>query len=151
MARGTLVIDRDSYQVGSTVEVKAELKNTDFSPLLTPQVMLDIVRDEKEHQTLPMPADLSSGPGRYRVDVPVPQKGKYQIELLIPHSEERLTRTFSGVVPKLEDENPQHATPEKLLRRDRREDRGQLYFPDVAAGKARPTRHRRRSSTCYET
>jgi hypothetical protein len=127
--RGSLVVDHETYQVGSTVEVKAEMKNTDFSPLVTPQVMLNIVRDEKERTTLPMPAEASR-PGRYRVDVPVTQQGKYRIELLIPHSEERLTRSFHGVVPKLEDENPQRNA--RLLREIAEKTEG-LYFPDLSA------------------
>ena len=129
-ARGSLVVDHETYQVGSTVEVRAELKTSDFRPMLTPSVMLEIIRDEKDRQTLPMPADAAR-PGRYLVDVPVTQQGKYRLELLVPQSSnERLTRNFRGVVPKLEEENPQRNA---ALLREIAEKTDGIYFPDLSA------------------
>jgi hypothetical protein len=58
------------------------------------------------------------------------QQGKYRLELLVPHSEERLSRTFRGVVPKLEDENPQRNA--RLLREIAEKTEG-LYFPELSA------------------
>jgi hypothetical protein len=106
-ARGSLVVDHDRYPLGSTVEVRAELKNAELRPLLAAAgVTLQIIRDGKEQQTMTMPPDPSR-PGRFVVDIPVLQQGDYTLKLPVPQGSEILSRTFHGVVPKLEDENPQ--------------------------------------------
>ena len=135
-ARGTLTIDHDRYQVGSTVEVQAELKNSALAPLLLKSVMLQITLDGKDQQPVPMLADTAR-PGRYMVDLPVMQQGEYRLEVLVPQSSnERLSRTFRGVVPKLEEENPQRNVA--LLTDIGKKTEGD-YYPELAvamSGKA---------------
>ena len=127
-ARGSLVIDNNRFLVGSTVEVRAELKNSELRPLVAPGVSLIVTRDGKDQQTMTMPAD-PAWPGRFLLDLPVLQQGDYSLKLLVPQSLETLTRTFHGVVPKLEDENPQRNAA--LLQEIAKKTDG-AYYPDLA-------------------
>ena len=106
-SRGSLSIDRDRYNVGSSVEVRAALKNSSLLPLTAPSVTLDVIRDGVDRQGVSMPADPSRE-GRFVVQLPVVRPGDYRLELKVPGTaDEWLHQTFRGVVPKLEEENPQ--------------------------------------------
>ena len=126
--RGSLVVDHDRYQVGSTVEIRAELKNAELRPLIAPGVTLQVSRDGKAEQSMTMPADPTK-PGRFLIDLPVLQQGDYSLKVLVPQSSETLSRTFHGVVPKLEDENPQRNVA--LLQEIAKKTDG-IYYPDLA-------------------
>ena len=105
-SRGSLSIDRDRYNVGTSVEVRAQLKNSRLQPLTSPSVTLSITRDGIDPQAVLMPADPSRV-GRFLVELPVVRPGEYRLELPVLETAERLYQTFRGVVPKLEEENPQ--------------------------------------------
>ncbi|MGO9109245.1 MAG: hypothetical protein ACLP9L_08435 [Thermoguttaceae bacterium] len=106
-SRGSLSIDRDRYNVGTAVEVRAQLKNSRLQPLTSASVMLHVTRDRIDRQEVLMPADPSRA-GRFVVELPVLRPGEYYLEVNVPGTtDERVHQTFRGVVPKLEDENPQ--------------------------------------------
>jgi hypothetical protein len=108
--RGSLLIDRDRYTVGSPVEVRAQLKNSRLQPLAAPSVTLKVTCDGISMPGVLMLADTSdlSRAGRYIGEVPVARPGEYSLELAVPETaDERLHQSFRGVVPKLEEENPQ--------------------------------------------
>jgi hypothetical protein len=106
-ARGSLSIDRDRYTVGSSVEVRAQLKNSRMLPLPAPSVTLYVTRDGVDRQELSMPADPTRA-GRFLVELPVLRPGEYNLELVVPETaDERLHQAFRAVVPRLEEENPQ--------------------------------------------
>jgi hypothetical protein len=106
-SRGSLSIDNDQNTVGSSVEVRAQLQNSHLQPLASPSVMLYVTRDGLDRQQISMPADATR-PGRFVVDLPVLRPGQYNLELVVPESaDERIHQSFLGVVPKLEEENPQ--------------------------------------------
>jgi len=128
-ARGSLVVDHDRYQVGSTVEVRADLKNAELHPLVAQGVTLQVNRDGKDQKTMTMLPD-SARPGRFLLDLPVEEKGDYSLKLLLPQSNETLSRSFHGVVPRLEDENPQRNVA--LLRDVAKATEGE-YYPDLSA------------------
>jgi hypothetical protein len=124
--------------VGSTVEVRAELKNAELRPLVASGVPLQFSRDGKDSQTVTMPADPAK-PGRFVIDLPVLQQGEYSLKVLVPQSNETLTRTFNGVVPQLEKQNPQRNVA--LLQEIAKKTDG-LYYPDLTialAGNATPS------------
>ena len=105
--RGSLSIDRDRYNVGTSVEVRAQLKNSRIAAADLPQ--RDALRHPRrlDRQAVLMPADPNRA-GRFVVELPVLQPGEYDLELIVPETaDERLHQTFRGVVPKLEEENPQ--------------------------------------------
>jgi hypothetical protein len=129
-SRGSMAIDSEQYTVGSTVEVKAQLKNSSLGNLTAPNVMLFVTRDGVDRQQIAMPADPER-PGRYQVDLPVLRPGEYNLELTVPESaDERLHQTFMGVVPKLEDENPQRNV---ALAQDIARKTDGLYYDDLSA------------------
>ena len=91
-----------------------------------------------------MPADPNRA-GRYVVELPVLQPGDYDLELSVPETaDEKLHQTFRGVVPMLEQENPQRNTA--LLREIAEKTQGESkydnhnYFDDlsVALGSTAP-------------
>ena len=124
-SRGSLSIDRDRYNVGSSVEVRAQLKNSRLQPLTSPSVTLYVTRDGIDRQAVSMPADPSRA-GRFMVELPVLRPGEYNLELIVPETaDERLHQTFRGVVPKLEEENPQRNAA--LLREIAEKTQGEYY------------------------
>ena len=129
-SRGSLSIDRDRYNVGTAVEVRAQLKNSRLQPLTSPSVTLSVTRDGVDRQAVSMPADPSR-PGRFVVELPVVRPGEYRLELVVPETaEERVYQTFRGVVPQLEEENPQRNAA--LLREIAEKTQGK-YYDDLSA------------------
>ena len=134
-SRGSLSIDRDRYNVGATVEVRAQLTNPHLQPLTSPSVMLSVTHDGLDRQAVLMPADPSR-PGRFVVELPVLRSSEYELELIVPESaDERLHQTFRGVVPRLEDENPQRNAG--LLREIAQKTQGE-YYDDLSAALSGP-------------
>ena len=129
-SRGSLSVDRDRYNVGSSVEVRAQLKNSRLQPLAAPSVTLYVTRDGIDRQGVMMPADPSRA-GRFMVELPVVRPGEYQLEVIVPETaDERLHQTFRGVVSKLEEENPQRNAA--LLREIAAKTQGE-YYDDLSA------------------
>ena len=136
-SRGSLSIDRDRYNVGTTVEVRAQLKNSRLQPLTSPSVMLHVTRDRIDRQDVLMPADPSRA-GRFVVELPVLRPGEYDLEVSVPETaDERVHQTFRGVVPKLEEENPQRNTA--LLREIAEKTQGE-YYDDLSVARAPASR-----------
>ena len=84
-SRGSLSIDRDRYNVGTSVEVRAQLKNSRLQPLTSPSVTLYVTRDGLDRQAVSMPADPSRL-GRFIVELPVLRPGEYNLELIVPET-----------------------------------------------------------------
>ena len=111
--------------MGNSVEVRAQLKNSSLQPLTSPSVTLYVTRDGLDRQAVLMPADPSRV-GRFLVELPVLRPGEYNLELIVPGTaDERLHQTFRGVVPKLEEENPQRNVA--LLREIAEKTQGEYY------------------------
>ena len=106
-SRGSLSIDRDRYNVGDVVEVRAQLKNSRLQPLTAPSVTLHVIHNGIDRQELLMPADPSR-PGRFVVELPVLDQGPYELTLNVPETtDEQLHQSFRSFVPRLEEEDPQ--------------------------------------------
>jgi hypothetical protein len=134
-SRGSLSIDRDRYNVGTSVEVRAQLKNSRLQPLASPSVTLYVTRDRTDRQEVSMPADPSRA-GRFVVELPVVRPGEYRLELIVPETaDERVHQTFRGVVPRLEEENPQRNVA--LLREIAAKTQGE-YFDDLSVALSGP-------------
>ena len=133
--RGSLSVDRDRYNVGSSVEVRAQLKNSRLQPLASPGVTLYVTRDGIDRQAVLMPADPSRA-GRFMVELPVVRPGEYRLEVIVPETaDERVHQTFRGVVSKLEEENPQRNAA--LLREIAEKTQGE-YYDDLATALSGP-------------
>jgi len=106
-SRGVLLVGRDRYLVGNTVEVRAQLSDARLEPLEAPNVPLQIIGPDRSIRTVtlePDPSRIGTFAGRF----PVLDEGSYQLDLAVPESEEEhLTRRVQVDVPDLERENPQ--------------------------------------------
>ena len=110
--------------MGTTVEVRAQLKNSRLQPLTSPSVTLYVTRDGIDRQAVSMPADPSRA-GRFVVELPVLRPGEYRLELIVPETaDERVHQTFRGVVPKLG--RGESAAQRGLAAGNRREDAGRI-------------------------
>jgi hypothetical protein len=104
--RGVLLVERDRYLLGSTVDVRAQLSDNRLQPLELPRVELDVSLPDSTHQTVALLADPSKK-GTYRGQFTVRKEGMYLIDLPVPESDERLSRRIQVKVPELEREKPQ--------------------------------------------
>ena len=106
-SRGVLLVGRERYLVGNTVEVRTQLTNSRLDPLEASGVPLQVIHPDRTVQTVTMEPDPSRL-GTYAGRFPVIEEGPYQLDLAIPESEdEHLTRRIHVNVPDLERENPQ--------------------------------------------
>ncbi|MEE9603185.1 MAG: hypothetical protein V3V75_07765 [Thermoguttaceae bacterium] len=106
-SRGVLLVGRDRYLLGDTVELRAQLTNARLDPLELPSVPLQVIRPDGTLQTVELLAD-SARTGTYAGQFIVDVEGSCRLELPIPESEnERLARRIQVKVPDLEREDPQ--------------------------------------------
>jgi len=114
-SRGVLLVGRDRYLLGDTVEVRAQLTDARLDPLTSPSVQLQAIRPDGTVQTVELPADPTR-PGTFAGQFTAVVEGSYRLELPVPESEdERLSRRIQVKMPDLERENPRRNDP--LLRR----------------------------------
>jgi hypothetical protein len=106
-SRGVLLVGRDRYLVGTTVEVRAQLTDARLEPLEAPSVPLQVIAPDRSMRTVILEPDPSRA-GTFAGRFPVLEEGSYQLDLAVPESEEEhLTRRVQVDVPDLERENPQ--------------------------------------------
>lgn len=104
--RGVLLVERDRYLLGSTVDVRAQLSDSRLQPLDLPRVELAVSLPDSTHQTVALLADPTKK-GNYRGQFTVRKEGTYHIDLAVPESDEHLSRRLQVKVPELEREKPQ--------------------------------------------
>ncbi len=107
-ARGVLLVGQDQYQVGNTVEVRAQLNDAQMKPLRAEAVAVQIMhRESGSAQPLSLAPDPTRE-GTFAGQFTVLKEGTYRLELPVPETEdERLEQTIKVVIPKLEKETPQ--------------------------------------------
>ncbi len=105
--RGLLMVGQDQYQVGGTVEIRAQLTNAQLTPLAAPSVPLQVFHPSGKMQTITLQPDPSRI-GTFAGQFTALDEGDYRLELLVPESnDERLTRRVQVSMPDLERQNPQ--------------------------------------------
>jgi hypothetical protein len=105
--RGVLLVERDRYLLGGTVDVRAQLSNSRLEPLELPRVSLEVTLPDNALETVALAADPSRA-GTYRGQFALHKEGVYRLELPVPESDnELLTRRIQVKVPDLEREHPQ--------------------------------------------
>jgi hypothetical protein len=91
-SRGVLMVGQDQYQVGGTVEIRAQLTNAQLAPLVAQTVPLQVFQPGGKVQTITLRPDPSRA-GTYAGQFTALDEGDYRLELLVPEStDERLTR-----------------------------------------------------------
>ena len=106
-ARGTLLVGRDRYLLGNSVEVRAQLTDAQLEPLVAPEVAMQVIGPDASVQTLKLRPDPSRI-GTFAGQFTVLREGVYRLELPVSdNKEQRLTRRIQVKMPDLERENPE--------------------------------------------
>jgi hypothetical protein len=101
-ARGALLVERDRYELGETVVIRARLANEQHEPLTVDSVTAQLLKPDGVTEPLKLSADADR-PGMYVGQATVLQEGTYQLALSVPGSdEEPLSRYLIVRVPYLE-------------------------------------------------
>lgn len=129
-SRGVLMVAQDQYQVGATVQIRAQLTNAQLAPWIAPAVPLQVYPPTGRAQSVTLRPDPSR-PGTFAGQMTVLCEGDYRLELPVPESaDEVLTRRIQVTMPDLERQNPQRNS--KLLARLADGSHGK-YYEDLDA------------------
>ncbi len=104
-SRGVLMVDRDRYLLGSTVQIRAQVTNAQLEPLDAAEVPVEVFQPDGSVATLTLAPDPSRA-GMFVGQLTALQEGAYRLELPVPESDERLVRRIQVALPDLERENP---------------------------------------------
>lgn len=104
-SRGVLLVERDTYMLGNTVAVRAQLEDEQHDPLQAEQVMLEVIRPDNILQTVEMRA-LEGTPGTFSGQFAVYQEGFFRLQLRLDEEalegDDVLSRRIEVRVPDLE-------------------------------------------------
>jgi hypothetical protein len=101
-SRGALLVERDRYQLGETVVLRARLSDAQHKPLTERTVSAQLLRPDGSTESVKLTAEADR-PGMYASQVAVLQEGTYQFSLAVPgDNEEPLSRYIQVRVPDLE-------------------------------------------------
>jgi hypothetical protein len=110
-SRGTLLVDRDRYELGETVVLRGRLSDERHEPLVLESVTAQIIRPDNTAESVKLTADAKQ-PGMYLGQFVVRQEGTYQVALPVPGSEEEPFSKYIQVrVPDLERTHPERNVP----------------------------------------
>ena len=126
-SRGSLLVDRDRYELGEAVVLRARLSNEQHEPLVDATVTAQVVRPDGTSDPVALRADADRA-GMYSGQFSVTQEGTYQLALPIPgSSEEPLSKYIQARVPDLERAHPER---NELLLVSLASQTGGVYYAD---------------------
>ena len=129
-SRGALLVDRDRYELGETVVVRARLTDARHEPLKLDSVTAQVLGPEGSADSIKLAAEVDR-PGMYTGQLTVLSEGTYQIVLPLPESdEEPLARFLQVRIPDLE---RAHAERNEPLLASLANETGGVYYPQLAA------------------
>jgi hypothetical protein len=124
-SRGALLVERDRYELGETVIIRARLANAQHEPLTDESVTVQLLRPDGVTEPVKLSAETDR-PGMYVGQATVLQEGTYQLALSVPGGDaEPLSRYVQVRVPDLERTRAERN--EKLLAEIARETGGAYY------------------------
>jgi hypothetical protein len=101
-SRGSLLVERDRYELGETVVLRARLSDAQHEPLTEDSVTAQLLRPDGTTEPVKLTAETER-PGMYAGQATVLQEGTYQVALSLPGaSEEPLSKYLQVRVPDLE-------------------------------------------------
>ena len=107
-SRGLLLLERNTYVVGQTVRIRAQLYDPQMSDLDLESTPIEIFDPAGEPLTPARSLRMdSTRVGHYTGSFRASGDGTWRIELPIPDSNERLSKKIDVVYPDLESDNPQ--------------------------------------------
>jgi hypothetical protein len=124
--RGVLLVERDHYMPGDTVNVRAQVTNAQLGPLEVPQLPLTVILPDSSLESVKLRPEPTR-PGTYLGQFTVHKEGSYRMELPVPESQdERLvTPPIQVTIPNLERNHVQRNDP--LLSEIARQTQGRYY------------------------
>jgi hypothetical protein len=129
-SRGALLVERDRFELGETVVVRARLSDPQHKPLTTDNVSAQLLRPDGTTESIKLSAETEK-PGMYLGQATVLQEGTYQLALSLPDSnEEPLSRYLQVRVPDLE---RTHAERNDPLLTSIAKDTGGIYYQQLNA------------------
>lgn len=147
--RGVLLLERDRYPLGSTVQVSARVLDAQLNKLTADSVALEVFDPDGKPLT---PVVRLNGepslPGYFKGGFPVTRAGTYRMELQVPESKEQIVKRIEVKFPNLERQRPQQDV--QLLRSMAR-DTGGEYLPIAEAAKQLPQLLKDQSITTVQT
>jgi hypothetical protein len=140
--RGSLLVERDRYELGETVVLRARLSDAQHEPLMDETVAAQLLRPDGTTEPIRLSAEADR-PGMYAGQVTVLQEGTYQVSLSLPGAnEEPMNKYLQVRVPDLE---RTHAARNVALLSTMARDTGGAYYEDFDAairgdGETKPLR-----------
>jgi hypothetical protein len=129
-SRGSLLVERDRYELGETVVVRARLSDEQHEPLAVESVNAQLLRPDGTTESIKLAAEIDK-PGMFAGQATVMQEGTYQLALSIPGtSEEPLHRYLQVRVPDLE---RSHAERNEKLLTELAKESGGIYYEKLDA------------------
>lgn len=122
--RGSLLVERDRYELGETVVLRARLSDEQYKPLSLEYVTAQVLRPDGSTEAVRLAAEADR-PGMYAGQMPVMLEGTYHVALSAPGDEEPLTRYLQVRVPDLE---RTHAERNETLLAALADNTGGIYY-----------------------
>jgi len=106
-SRGVLLSSQDSYALGATVEVRAQLTDAQLAPLDAPSVTMEVTLPDGSIQTVPLRRDAARA-GTFAGYFTARAEGGYELRVPVPGREDEVLSRRVQVAPfGLEDKNPE--------------------------------------------
>ncbi len=129
-SRGSLLVERDRYELGETVVLRARLSDAQHKALERESVSAQVLRPDGVSESVKLTAE-STRPGMYAGQMTVLQEGTYQVALPVPDSnEEPLSRYLQVRIPDLERTHAQRNEP---LLAALAHETGGMYYKELSA------------------
>lgn len=124
-SRGALLVERDRYELGETIVLRARLSDAQHKPLAEPSVTVQLLRPDGTTEPIKLTAS-NDRPGMYVGQATVLQEGTYQLALSVPGTnEEPLSRYLQVRVP---DRERTHAERNDTLLATIAKETGGIYY-----------------------
>ncbi len=135
--RGVLLLERQTYELGATVQIRANLLDQQFKELAVPTAALEVVdpRGKRLVPPLQLQADKTRA-GQFQGTLTASLPGRYRLELPIPESTEQVVQYLQVEVPNLEFVKPEQDAAQ--LQRLATTEFGGKYLPLELAEKQLP-------------
>lgn len=128
--RGSLLVERDRYELGETVVLRARLSNAQHEPLTDDSVTAQVLRPDGTTEAIRLSAETDR-PGMYAGQVTVLQEGTYQVAISVPGaSDEPLSKYLQVRMPDFERTN---AERNEVLLSMLAKETGGVYYEDFDA------------------
>jgi von Willebrand factor type A domain len=127
-SRGSLLVERDRYELGEAVVVRARLSDAQHKPLTDPSVGAQLLRPDGSSEPVKLTA-VADKPGMYIGQATVMQEGTYQLALAVPGgNEEPLSKYIQVRVP---DRERTHAERNDALLASITKETGGIYYREL--------------------